>query len=892
MAELSHATKQAAHKPTAAEPASAFADHDRGLDGAASAPALDVAALAAGATAPSGSPTPPPIPPRQLLRLQRTAGNHQVARLLSRRYANGTLHRSVPTAPVSAPVSQPAPARPIEPTTAPPTTLHRQVDSGVVQRFDLGIGSAILGKVAGWAKEIPGYHLLTLILGKDPISGDAVERNAMNVAHGILSIVPGGNKIFENLQQSGALERFFDWVSGEFGKLGLTFASIKALFSQAWDALDATDLLDPGGAWTKVKGVFGPPLGRIKDFAIAAGKKVLEFILEGVLKLAGPLGDQVMAMLKKGGEIFNKIVEDPIGFLGNLLKAVKGGFEGFMANILEHLKNGLMGWLFGALAGAGLAMPKSFDLKGILSIVLQVLGLTYQNLRGKLVAVLGEKTVGYIETAVTFVKTLVTEGLAGAWKMIVEWVGNLQEMVIGAVQDWVVTSIVKAAVTKLVTMFNPVGAIIQGIITVYNTITFFIERAQQIAAVANSIFDSVGRIAAGDVGGAAAYVEQTMAKAVPVMLGFLASLIGLGGIGNTIRGIIEKIQSPIQKALDKVVGVVAKKAKALVGKVRDLGKKGLAKVKSMLPGGKKPNDRTDEQQIADRDKALREATQLLKDPNLKPKDVTKQLPRVKSTYRLNELLVVTDSKSEGKEVDHVVARAIPEASGPPVSKELWSEKEIQQLVGQANAQKNRSLTELQKIPKSEIETKTVACAGSSTTTKSGWGKEGDLESADPARRQIAAQQAFTTANLGFEQGARQRGNMPRMMTGVGATTPDPIQEIDWDRTEAGDAPDKQAQPKGKASEYQRPDRLAPGEGYDPRRAGSSDWGVPGKYVLSHAEKGAYELTQAQAIGVSRGMCPDCQAFFVDRAQTTQKVIVVADPAMARVFLPDGTMMRR
>src|SRR5207247_9780109 len=39
MAELSHATKQAAHKSTAAEPASALADHDLGLDGAASAPA-------------------------------------------------------------------------------------------------------------------------------------------------------------------------------------------------------------------------------------------------------------------------------------------------------------------------------------------------------------------------------------------------------------------------------------------------------------------------------------------------------------------------------------------------------------------------------------------------------------------------------------------------------------------------------------------------------------------------------------------------------------------------------------------------------------------------------------------------------------------------------------
>jgi hypothetical protein len=488
--------------------------------------------------------------------MQRSAGNHAVAGLISRQYPRSAV--GVP--PV---IEQPRPVEPAaqETSVAAAPTVQR---NSVVQR---SIGDSILETVSGWAKEIPGYHLMTLILGRDPISGAAVERNAMNVAHGILSIVPGGNKTFENLQQSGALERFFDWVSGEFGKLGLTFDSIKQLFKQAWDALSVTDLLEPSDAWNKVKGIFGPPLGRIKDFAIAAGKKVLEFILEGVLKLAGPLGEQVMALLKKGGDIFNKIVEDPIGFLGNLLKAVKGGFEGFMDHIAEHLKSGLMGWLFGALAGAGLTLPKTFDLKGILSLVLQVLGLTYQNLRGKMVKVLGEKTVGYIETAVTFVKTLVTEGLAGAWKMIVEWVGSLKDMVLGAIQDWVVTSIVKAAVMKLVTMFNPVGAIIQGIITIYNTISFFIERAQQIGAVVGSIFDSVGRIAAGDVGGAAQFVEQTMAKAVPVMIGFLASLIGLGGIGNTIRGIIQKIQAPIEKALDKVVGFISQKAKALWGKL-------------------------------------------------------------------------------------------------------------------------------------------------------------------------------------------------------------------------------------------------------------------------------------------------------------------------------------
>jgi hypothetical protein len=574
MAEFAPAAEHDANKlkPRQASPAGT----DGKLEAGASAVAgLDSANLAS-VGAPNGRPPAPRAQASQLLRMQRSAGNQAVAGLLRRQTRKSVVRP--PVAPSNGTLAAP-PSSASELVAEPSAQAESGVAEPPVMRSTLvqrDFGDSVLGTVAGWAKEIPGYHLMTLILGKDPISGATVERNATNVVHGILSIVPGGNKTFENLQQSGALDRFFEWVSGEIGKLGLSYDSIKQLFKQAWDALSVTDVFEPSEAWNKVKGIFGPPLGRIKDFALDAGKKVLEFIVEGVLKLAGPLGEQVMALLRKGADIFNKIVEDPIGFLGNLLKAVKGGFEGFMDHIAEHLKNGLMGWLFGALAGAGLTLPKSFDLKGILSLVLQVLGLTYQNLRTKLVAAFGEKTVGYIESAVGFVKTLVTEGLAGAWKMIVEWVGSLKDMVLGAIQDWVITSIVKAAVTKLITMFNPVGAIIQGIITIYNTISFFIERAQQIGAVAASVMDSVGRIAAGDVGGAAQFVEQTMAKAVPVMIGFLASLIGLGGIGNTIRGIIQKIQAPINTALDKLVGFVKGKAMAVIGKLTGKDKQAVA----------------------------------------------------------------------------------------------------------------------------------------------------------------------------------------------------------------------------------------------------------------------------------------------------------------------------
>jgi hypothetical protein len=371
--------------------------------------------------------------------------------------------------------------------------------------------------------------------------------------------------MFENLQQAKVIDRAFKWFEQEIARLNLTWEAIKGLFRTAWDSLSLSDVLNLSNAVAKVAQIFGPTLARLVNFASAAGRKVLEFILEGVLNSqSATLGTRVLAIIRRAGAVFSTIINDPIRFIGNLVAAVRGGFERFSENILDHLRTALMQWLFGALSGAGLTLPDRFDLRGIVSIVLQILGLTYDRLRAKLVGLIGEKNVARIEGAFDFLRTMVTGGLAAAWEKILEFAENLQEMVIGSIRDWVAKSVVGAAIKKLVTMFNPAGAIIQAIIAIYNTVVFFIERAQQIAALAEAVFDSISNIAAGNIGAAISYVERTMARALPVIIGFLARLIGLGNVGDHIRDIIKKVQAPVERAIDKVAGFVVQRAKSLL----------------------------------------------------------------------------------------------------------------------------------------------------------------------------------------------------------------------------------------------------------------------------------------------------------------------------------------
>src|SRR5258706_9772698 len=166
----------------------------------------------------------------------------------------------------------------------------------------------------------------------------------------------------------------------------------------------------------------------------------------------------------------------------------------FASNIMTHLKNALIKWLTGPLGEAGVYIPKSFDLIEIVKLVLSVLGLTWQNIRTKLVKIIPEPVLVGLEKTVGILVTLVKDGPAAAWEQIKTELNELKDQMIAQVTQMITTEVVKAAVVKLGTMLNPAGAVVQAIIAIYNTITFFIEKINQIAAVVASFIDSISAI--------------------------------------------------------------------------------------------------------------------------------------------------------------------------------------------------------------------------------------------------------------------------------------------------------------------------------------------------------------------------------------------------------------
>ena len=292
--------------------------------------------------------------------------------------------------------------------------------------------------------------------------------------------------------------------------------------------------------------------------------------IETILKLKSML----MGVLARAAGAVEKIIKDPIGFLGNFVNAVKTGVMNFGANILEHLKKGLQSWLFGALAEAGIEIPATFDLKGIVGLILSLLGLTWASIRARLAKVLPEWVITAMEKAVEVVQILTTEGVGGLWKWIVTKISDLKEQVMSQIREFVITKVITAGLTWLISLLNPAAAFIKACKMIYDAVMWFADNAERLGDFVNSVLDSVESIAAGGVGKVAALIEATLGKAVPMVISGLASLLGLGGIAEKIKKILETIQKPVGKVVDGIIGGVVKYGKKLLGKLKRKKKDG------------------------------------------------------------------------------------------------------------------------------------------------------------------------------------------------------------------------------------------------------------------------------------------------------------------------------
>lgn len=281
-------------------------------------------------------------------------------------------------------------------------------------------------------------------------------------------------------------------------------------------------------------------------------RALARLILTPILMALGIPPDAFFQLFDRAAQAIDLIVANPGGFVRNLLEAVKGGIRRFADNFRRHLIAGIILWLTGPL-GRGITMPAEFDLWGLLDVARQALGLTLETVRRVAVRVIGESAVRKVEYVLSYVRALITGGWQGLWEQIAGDLGMLRDMVLDQIRTFLLEKVVLASIMWLAGMFNPVGALVKLVMTIWNVIQFLRAQLSRIFAVAQTVINTMWEIATGALEPPIRGVEQVLGRLVPVVLDLLARLIGVNGIPQKVLEVLRGVRLRIETALERLM---------------------------------------------------------------------------------------------------------------------------------------------------------------------------------------------------------------------------------------------------------------------------------------------------------------------------------------------------
>ncbi|MDH3317979.1 MAG: DUF4157 domain-containing protein, partial [Gammaproteobacteria bacterium] len=185
----------------------------------------------------------------------------------------------------------------IEDATRLPTVLRRLANIvtapiGRIVRFARNVAVKLLEIIKNYVisslinfvrERTNAYPLLTVILGRDPISNEPVERTPIALLRGFMQLSESGQEQLRQMEESGSLQRAADWLDGAVARLNLSWETIRESFARAWDLVTIQNLLDPIGTFFELYNIFAGPVGRIINFLIEVAAKVLGFIKDALI---------------------------------------------------------------------------------------------------------------------------------------------------------------------------------------------------------------------------------------------------------------------------------------------------------------------------------------------------------------------------------------------------------------------------------------------------------------------------------------------------------------------------------------------------------------------------------------------------------------------------------
>lgn len=301
---------------------------------------------------------------------------------------------------------------------------------------------------------------------------------------------------------------------------------------------------------------------------------------ELVLRALNMPPEMLSSVAAKAVAAWDVISKKPLDFIKNTVRSLGQGFQLLWNNITTHLEHGLEGWLFGELGEQGIQPPSSWtDPKALFGFVTDVLGLSMSHIADLLKKRINPTLVNGVQTWVQRFKR--------AWDWITSVIDTSKSPqensrgLIDKAKDFgksILTGAVEWVSGKVAVELGEMAAaaaasgglseVLDVARRIYRAMVTAKRWAGRILQMASDTLDHVLDIAAGNITKVGKKFEDIMDRGMPVVIGFLADQVGLGGIGQAIRGIVEDLRGKVDDAILWLIDKVKAGIEALIGGIK------------------------------------------------------------------------------------------------------------------------------------------------------------------------------------------------------------------------------------------------------------------------------------------------------------------------------------
>ncbi|GAA0451827.1 hypothetical protein Aca07nite_56490 [Actinoplanes capillaceus] len=318
-------------------------------------------------------------------------------------------------------------------------------------------------------------------------------------------------------------------------------------------------------------GLIGQVIAAIEEFI----DDPVRAIINGLLRLVGIPPAAFWALIARIEQVISDIADDPENFINNLVAGVKQGFQQFFDNFGTHVLRGFWDWLFSGLR-TPIPMPRDFSAASLFTFALQLMGITWARVREILVRHIGPTAVEVVEAAWQLVSVLIEKGPAGLVELVKEQLTaeNIVDTILEAAVEYLTETLIQQVVVRVIGMLNPAGAIAQAIDLIYQVCSWIFRNAARIFRFVEAVVNGMADVIAGNIGGLATAVERALASLIPPVIDFLAGLLHLGGLPGEVADVITRLQTVVYRVLDRVIGFLAERGRALLRRLGIGGQEG------------------------------------------------------------------------------------------------------------------------------------------------------------------------------------------------------------------------------------------------------------------------------------------------------------------------------